>query len=367
MNTRPVRQGIRRLWEAETGTAAAAAALSLAPLGRLYGLASRLRAGLYGRGLLRVERLERPVVSVGNLEVGGTGKTPLVRFLARRLADMGLSPAVLSRGYRGRTGRPGVVVSDGRRVLAGPDRAGDEPVLLARTLPGVPVLAGPDRAALGREAVRSLGADVLLLDDGFQHLRLARQCDIVLLDRERPWGNGRCLPAGPLREEPAALGRCHVVLVPEGAAPEVRERVRRLAPAASLHALALVPAGLRGADGSGARARRVAAFAGIARPQRFFRDLEGAGVEVVAAVPFPDHHAFARAELEELVRLARRSGAEALVTTAKDAVRIPEAPQGIPLLILEREVRIEHEEALMREILGRIRGRASAAVRGGGG
>jgi len=177
-----------------------------------YGAAVRARNRLFDLGALPQQDVGCPVVSVGNLSVGGTGKTPMAIRVAGMLADRGMRPAVLSRGYGGRSAAPVLVVSDGGRILAGPDEAGDEPVLIARRLPGVPVLAGAKRAVTGRYARENLGADVLVLDDGFQHRWIRRDLDIVLLDSRAPLGNGFLLPRGPLREPPEALGRAGAVV-----------------------------------------------------------------------------------------------------------------------------------------------------------
>jgi len=176
-----------------------------------YGGAVRARNRLFDSGFLEQQRIGCPVISVGNLTVGGTGKTPMVILLAGMLKDRGLRPAVLSRGYGGKNRADVLVVSDGMRVLAGPDEAGDEPVLIARRLGDVPVLAGPKRVITGRHALEHFSVDAILLDDGFQHRYLHRDLDIVLLDSRQPLGNGFLLPRGPLREPPSALARAGVI------------------------------------------------------------------------------------------------------------------------------------------------------------
>ena len=177
-----------------------------------YGGAVRARNRLFDLGVLRQEKVGCPVVSVGNLTVGGTGKTPMVILLAGMLRDRGMRPAVLSRGYGGKSTSDVLVVSDGSQILAGPEEAGDEPVLIARRLKGIPVLAGAKRALTGRYARENFGVDVMVLDDGFQHRWIHRDLDIVLLDSRQPLGNGLLLPRGPLREPPSALERAGVVV-----------------------------------------------------------------------------------------------------------------------------------------------------------
>ena len=184
----------------------------LSALSGVYGGAMVLRAGLYRRGLLERRRLPCRVVSVGNLTVGGTGKTPLVMDLAARLRDRGWPVCVLSRGYRGTAERTGAVVSDGYRILVPAKVAGDEPWLMARRLAGIPVIVGRDRWASGMTAVDRFGARAVVLDDGFQHQRLVRDLDVLLLDARKPMGNGHLLPRGPLREPITAARRAHALV-----------------------------------------------------------------------------------------------------------------------------------------------------------
>ena len=200
---RSLEEMLKEIWEGErTAGASVAVASALRLLSLPYGAAVALRNHLYDRELLRTAKLPCPVVSVGNLTVGGTGKTPTVILLAALLKEHGHRPAVLSRGYGGHAKASVNVVSDGNRILLGWREAGDEPVLIAGALPGVPVLTGPKRFLTGRAAVERFGADVLILDDAFQHRSLFRDIDIVLIDAARPFGNGFLLPRGPLREPP---------------------------------------------------------------------------------------------------------------------------------------------------------------------
>ena len=182
--------------------------LSRSPTGGIVAARNRL----YDGGLLKQQKLPRPVISVGNLTVGGTGKTPTVIFIAHILKDHGYRPAVLSRGYGGSANAPVNVVSDGNRILMGWREAGDEPILIASAVPGIPVLTGSRRLLTGRAAVETFGADVLILDDAFQHRSLFRDIDMVLLDAARPFGNGFLLPRGPLREPRIPLRRADILL-----------------------------------------------------------------------------------------------------------------------------------------------------------
>jgi len=343
----------------------------LAPLVVAEGLfraAVALRGALYDRGLVAAARAPVPVVSVGNLAVGGAGKTPVAMAIAGRLLAAGRRPAVLSRGYRAASSAPRVV-SDGRGPRLGPAEAGDEPWLVARRLPGVAVLCGPDRAALAREAVGASGADVLVLDDGFQHRRLRRDLDVVVVDAGNPWGNGHCLPAGPNREPRSALARAglvwltHADRAPPGALDRLRGEALRATgrpPVESRHApRELVDGRLEPAGSPEAlRGRRVGLLAGVARPESVRRTLEALGAEVAAVRAYPDHHPFTEAEVDEALAAAAAAGAGWLLTTEKDAVRLPPGRAGDPRV---RALRIEAEVLAGEEALGE----ALAAALGG--
>lgn len=308
-------------------------AIALRGLSLGYAGLTRSRAAWYERGTLRRYRPPCAVISVGNLSAGGTGKTPLVLWLARLLGRAGYWPAVLTRGYRGGAERTGGVVSDGRSILMDATQAGDEPWLLARSLPGVPVLVGRNRIASAHRAVAEFGADVLLLDDGFQHLRLERDLDLVLMDAANPLGNGRVLPAGLLREPPSALRRADAVILTRADGPVSEETYRHLRRylgnrpvfrcrhEASLRAV--MSAGtMFPMTGPGLRDRRVVAFSGIGSNEAFSATVGHLGGELAAVLPFPDHHAYTETELAGIVDTARRAGAEWLVTTEKDLARL---------------------------------------------
>lgn len=301
--------------------------LLLAFLGLLaipYALALRLRTLAYATGIVRTRRLTRPVISVGNLTVGGTGKTPTVALVARLLMARGIRVAVLSRGYGGSLEGEARIVADGRTVFHSAAEAGDEPVLLAGMVPGVMVVIGRDRYAAGLLAQERLDPDVFILDDGYQHLRLHRDLNILLMDCRHPFGNGRTLPAGLLREPPSALDRADLVIytrcqddVPpsaKAAVPACRARHRLLG---------LEPAtggALR--DFSALHGQRGFAFAGIADPEAFFTALRQAGLDLAATARFPDHAGYGDAEREQLLATRAASGADYLVTTGKDAVKL---------------------------------------------
>lgn len=319
----------------------------------LFRAGARARGALYDLGLAGVARPPVPVVSVGNLAVGGAGKTPAAIAIGARLIAAGRTVAVLSRGYGARRADERVV-SDGRALLLGAAEGGDEPVLVARRLPGVRVLCGPRRAALARRAVEDLGADVLLLDDGFQHRALARDLDVVVIDASNPFGNGHCLPRGPNREPRSALRRAGLVWLArvDEAAPgdPEPERLRKLAlrltgrPAVeSRHAPRDV------LDGALSRSlglpwlagRRVLLLSGLARPGSFRRTATGLGAVVAAERAYPDHHAFSEGELEEALAAAASAGCDAVLVTEKDAVRLsPERARDERLRVLRIEAEV---------------------------
>jgi tetraacyldisaccharide 4'-kinase len=303
----------------------------------LYGLAAGGKNLAYDLGWLRPARLPVPVIGVGNLVAGGAGKTPLVLAVVEALGRLGLPAAVISRGYGGR-GRGVRWVSTGRELLAGPGLVGDEPVMLARRL-GVPVAVGPERHAVGREVLAATGPRVLVGDDLFQHRRLHRDLDLVCLEAEDPAGGGLLLPRGRLREPAAGLRRAQVVVLTRAEDPErvrdARAWLRSFWGPGPVLACRHRLAGLCRRDGRPVEPKeragaRVLAFCGLARPAGFFAGLEGLGLELAGREEFADHHPYRPAELAGLARRARRAGARALVTSEKDEVRLPPAPEGGP-------------------------------------
>lgn len=297
-------------------------------LSTLYAAIARRRREFYAARPDRRQRLRRPVVSVGNIAVGGRGKTPMVACVAQLLLDMGERPAVLSRGYRRRQPDDGVVVvRDAEGIRADLDRSGDEPLMLARRLPGAAVLAAPDRYVAGRLAEQHLGATVHVLDDGFQHLQLDRDVDLVIVAPEDVSAAARTLPEGRLREMPDALIAADAVLAFDD---ETLERAARAASAAAFRLRRAIDA-IDASDGERAKGP-VMAVAGIAVPERFFEDLRGAGHAVAATAAFRDHHRYSRRDLDRLVRTARAAGAARIVTTEKDYVRLlPFRPFALPI------------------------------------
>jgi tetraacyldisaccharide 4'-kinase len=310
----------------------------------------RMRNALYDRGWLQSFSVPAAVVSVGNLTVGGTGKTPLVEALALFFSEEGFRPAVVSRGY-GRKAGKGVVVSDGKRILCDAEKTGDEPLLLARRLPGIPVLVDADRVAGAAKAARDFGCDLILLDDGFQHRRLRRDADVVVLRRRNPYGNGLVLPAGPLREPKRGLNRAQV-LVLTGDGPEAPDIPPLAALSANPRPVHWVeyPSG-REHPLDALRHRFVFAFSGIGNPESFARTLAELGVMLVGPHrAFRDHHRYSPGDVKRVAGLADSHGAVAVVTTEKDAVRLAGPwPGRVPLYYLRIRMEIDGGKTRLRE------------------
>jgi tetraacyldisaccharide 4'-kinase len=289
------------------------------------------REWLYERGVLASRAVGCPVVSVGNLTVGGTGKTPAVELAAQTLTDLGHRPAVVSRGYR-RQSRGVQIVADTASIRVDPEEAGDEPFLLARRLPGVPVVVGTNRYEAARLARERFGVTAVVLDDGFQHRTLAKDLEIVMIRARQPWGNGRLLPAGPLREPLAALARATLIVAAGAAGPtdlaEVGATAAVHAPGVPVLGARYVPVEcweadrMRGQPLGALGGARLLAFAGIAAPGAFETTLADLGVAVVEMVPFADHHWYEPEDLQRLEQRALAGQAGGLVTTEKDWVRL---------------------------------------------
>jgi tetraacyldisaccharide 4'-kinase len=324
-------------------------------LSGVYGRMTQARRDWYSRRSDRRRRLRHAVISVGNLASGGSGKTPVVAAIARMLRERGERPVILTRGYGRRERVEGVlVVSDGERVLEPVARSGDEPQLLARTLGGIPVLVSPDRYLAGSLAEHQFGATVSLLDDGFQHVQLERDIDLLLVSPEDL--QDRVLPSGHLRE-PLGAARFADALLVTGADEEVTQVARELGHESAFRVSPRY-ADLKGPRRTEDRPPRAIAFAGIARPERFFGALRTLGWDVTRELTYRDHHWFTARDLETIRRAARESDASAIITTEKDAVRLPAATLDIPILVLPMTVEIEPAgvfESWLLERLARAR------------
>ncbi|HEY6051017.1 MAG TPA: tetraacyldisaccharide 4'-kinase [Thermoanaerobaculia bacterium] len=337
-------------------------------LERLWSRVLEARARRYREGRLTAARLGRPVVSVGNVTVGGTGKTPFVERLARWMLDEGRRPAILSRGY-GRRSRGAVLVSDGKGggPLVGPLEGGDEPVLLARRVPGAVVAVAGRRVEAAR-AAEAFSPDVFILDDGFQHLALARDLDIVLLDASDPFGGERYPPFGGLREPLSALGRAGAIVFtrpgPGAPSPAARQRVLAENWDAPRFTSEIRPAGFSDEAGRPAAAPRgpIVAACGIARPESFSQALAFLGIRPEETLIFSDHRRYDARDAARIAAAAARHCASAVVTTEKDSVKLAgKLPVPIASVRLEAEIVEPEFFAFLR---GRLFGGAAAASEG---
>lgn len=321
----------------------------LIQLSYLYSLGMLMRGFLYRTGVFSSYSLPKPVISVGNLVVGGTGKTPMTLWIARYLLAAGKRVAVITRGYGGKLEGRIAVVSDGASRLLSAEDAGDEPALLADLLPGLIVVMGSDRYRAGCLAMERFNPDVFILDDGFQHLRLKRDLDILLLDAEKPLGNGSVFPAGTLREPASAANRadvavftrCDVNCFPAAMGRDKAIQIR------ATHKLTGFRRTVSGdlSDFSEIAAQRGIAFAGIADPDRFFTSLETAGLKIAATLTFPDHTEYGESEVAALAKLRLSTRAEYLITTAKDAVKLGSCLDGkIPFYIAVLDIEFYDKE-----------------------
>jgi len=342
--------------------------LILPPLSAIFGAVARTRMAAYRRGWLSVSQLAAPVISVGNLTTGGTGKTPLVewvcRVVASKCAAAEVRVCVLTRGY----GRPNpqsqIVVSDGNQILATPGASGDEPYLLAKNLLGkAAVIANPNRAAAGAWALKNLGSEVFVLDDGFQHLALSRDLNIVTIDATNPWGGGRLIPYGRLRESRAGLSRAGCVVVTR--TDQARDlgslsaELERLAPGIPIFLSRMATAGIHQLAGSPIepkqlRLQRVAAFCGVGNPESFFTHLRREGYQPELTRAFADHHHYSQADIDRLVNDAQKKEATALLTTAKDALKLLEMEIGLPCYVLDIQIKVDDAESLAEVILDAV-------------
>jgi tetraacyldisaccharide 4'-kinase len=338
----------------------------LPPLSALYGAVTRARLTLYRRGTFRTTTLDRPVISVGNITTGGTGKTPLVEWVARTLAAEGKKVCILTRGYGRSHPDRHVLVSDGQTVFATASEAGDEAYLLAKNLEGVAaVISDANRAAAGKDAIKHLNPDCFVLDDGFQHLRLARDLNIVTIDATNPWGGDSLLPYGRLREPRSSLSRADCLVITRADQAEgiqsLRSELAQLTGGcpqflSSMRTVRI--ARLSDSSKSPELPKRSAAFCAVGNPQSFFTQLRDEGQGLSFTKAFTDHYSYTQKDLDRLVNAAKKAGAEALITTAKDAVKLQSLTIAMPCYILEISIDVENSEEL-RELIRRTAGQSS--------
>jgi tetraacyldisaccharide 4'-kinase len=322
-----------------------------------YGWAVRARSLLYSLELLKTKTIPCPVISVGNLTVGGTGKTPLVMTLAKVLMGRGIPVAILSRGYK-RTRTPEPVVSDGKSLFLSPEESGDEPFLMAQVCKGVPVLVGKDRFANGRIALQQFGTKGLLLDDGYQHLPLHRDLDILLIDSHIGFGDKNLLPRGILREPLSHLRRAHLFLLTkvddlETARP-LEKQIRKIHPQAQVFHSDYQPVSLVGPHGEEEldlpKGKKVLALSGIANPDSFSSLLRKCGMEIVSEVIFPDHHLYHPKDLSSIKEKSK--GVDWIVTTEKDMLKLRRLSiDDLPIRSLRIEMKIWEEEAFFERVI----------------
>ena len=328
-----------------------------------YGKVVTLRNLLFDRGVLRIHRLGCPVMSVGNLAMGGTGKTPMVAWLARLVSEEGYRVGIVSRGYGGAESSRVTVVSDGENILSDQAISGDEPLLLARQFSSIPVLCSTKRVKAGKTAIEKFNCNVLILDDGFQHRYLARDLDIVMLDSRDLYGNNRVFPRGTLRERAEALSRAQVLVLSRFDGSEVaeknREILRRQWPDKIIATATYRPirifaaADKRRRPPNSLRELRLAAFAGIARPDNFFQSVHDLGARLVYTAALPDHYPLTTGLLDSLVRQASKFNPELWLTTEKDWVRLPQVvPEEMELWVLAGEIDLDEDTS---QLVGAVR------------
>lgn len=368
------------IFEQRRGKRAALLRGTLLGLSKLFALAVKLRRKLYDWRLFRDRALGVQIIAIGNLTVGGTGKTPVVEKFARELKNQGRNVAILSRGYRSRpepwTRRlweglwpdkdttPPRVVSDGKNLLLDSETAGDEPYMLASNLRDVVVLVDKDRVKAGQYAIRQFGCDTLLLDDGFQYWKLAgRRRDVVLIDCQQPFGNQHLLPRGTLREPPSHLARATDIFLTKanGNNDALRQIIRRYNPHAGIVECIHQPLYLEDVftgerhELAAIRGQKVASLSGIAMPESFEQSLIQLGAELVASKRFADHHRFTQQEILNVINRAKKRQAAYIITTQKDAVRFPKLDRrDLPILFMRVEIKITRGARDFEECVRRI-------------
>ena len=323
-----------------------------------YGGAVRARSLFYSLGLLKTRTLPCPVISIGNITVGGTGKTPLVMALAKGLMERGISVAILSRGYRGkRISEP--VVSDGKTIFLSPEESGDEPFLMAKTCRGIPVLVGKDRFTNGRIALQRFGVKGLLLDDGYQHLPLHRNINILLIDSHIGFGDHTLLPRGILREPLSHLCRADVFLLTKVENPQtvqpLEKKIHEIHPSSQVFHSHYEPVSLVGPKDEeekldSLKGRKIIALSGVANPVYFSSILRKCGAEIIKEVIFPDHHFYTPEDLSSIEEKGK--GADCIVTTEKDMVKLKRLDiHRLPVRVLRIELKIWEEEEFYQTVM----------------
>ncbi len=327
--------------------------LLLSPASLLFGAVAKTRRTLYAKGFLKSNKLAAKVISVGNITVGGTGKTPLVVFIAKVLAEKGEKVCILTRGYGRENANQRLLVSDGEKILANVKESGDEPFESAEKLLGISlVLADKNRASAGTWAIKNLGITAFILDDGFQHIQLERNLNIVCIDATNPFGNGKLLPAGILREPLESLKRADVIVVTRANLMETGElRIENLL--SEIKQFTDSPIFISQNKiilNSQFLNLNSFAFCGLGNPENFFSQLRQDNFNVVATKIFRDHHNYSQQDADEIGQIAKENNAEILLTTAKDAVKLRNLKFELPLEIVESELIFDDEQGFKKLI-----------------
>lgn len=346
---------------------------ALRGLSHVYGKVVRLRNRSYDIGEKQVRTLPCPVISVGNITVGGAGKTPMTLYLARELRQRGFRPMIVSRGYGGTASKHGGVASDGNAVLMDSREAGDEPYMMAVELETVPVVVGQNRFAAAMCGIARFSPDVIVLDDGFQHRKLFRDLDLLLLDASYPLGNGYLLPRGPLREPMEGMGRADMFVLTRSqktrhAGESFKTFIKSIHSIPSLMEKPVITSNhdpvIRGQIMAGTRdmvspahmnteqSIKAFAFSGIAQNRDFRKSLAGLGFQLNGHLNFPDHHPYTQRDLEMVIRKAEKIPGSSLVTTQKDLSRLKcLLPFPLDLWVVGVDLKILANEVLLWEII----------------
>ena len=317
----------------------------LSMVSKVYGGAVKLRRNFYKQAVFKSKRLPCSIISIGNITVGGTGKTPMTIYIAKVVKQLGYNVAVISRGYKGKAEKIGGIVSDGKALLMTPEIAGDEPYMIAKRLNDVPVIIGKNRFEAGRQAISKFDPDVIVLDDGFQHLKLQRDLDLVLLDYRKPFGNGHLLPRGVMREPASALSSANAIILTRSDTvngDEMSSSLKRLhfyernKPVYRTFHHPFIYSIINGEkekyeknikealrqNSDCIKGRTVFAFSGLADNHDFLQTVKSLGCNLSGYMEFPDHHPYSEKDLKDISATAKMSMSECLITTEKDYVRI---------------------------------------------
>ncbi|MBI5643296.1 MAG: tetraacyldisaccharide 4'-kinase [Deltaproteobacteria bacterium] len=329
-------------------------------LSLLYGLAIKLRLFLFKRGFLSTKELPCKVISIGNITVGGTGKTPMAIHVAGLIRKRNNRVVILSRGYK-RSTRDISVVSDGQKILLSAQEAGDEPYLMAKRLKDVPVIVGSDRYLSGMFAVENFNPDVIILDDGYQHIKLKRDLNILLVDAEEGFGNGYLLPRGVLREPLEGIERASIVMVKGGhLTSDERSKIQSVPVIPFSYSPSVITDIKTNAskDAGYLKGKKAIAIAGIANPGSFFETLKSLGVKLVKAFTYPDHHLYTNEDIDSIKKGFLE--AELIITTEKDGVKLKGRVQTLPLYVLSIDVEVKGKEALENAVNPLLKGAGDA-------